>query len=488
MRGANLILVPAVLVLGTAARFVDPAPPRVAPAPDGPAPAAGRNPDTTFHAVPGALAAGAVAGDWTSFLGSNGMLVSSETKLLREFPPGGPRLVWDVSKGEGYAAPVVEGDRLVLFHRVGDAAVVDCLHAADGRRFWRHATPTAYADRYGYNGGPRCSPAIAAGRVFTLGADGELQALDLASGAVLWRRELLKEFGLRQNFFGVGATPLVEGSNLVVNVGAPGGPCVAAFDLRTGRLAWGAGTEWGPGYSTPVAATIHGRRLVLVFAGGESDPPVGGLLAVDATDGRVAFSFPWRGKRRESVNAAPPAVLGDRILLSECYGAGGVMLQVEASGGCRPVWTNESFGLHFMAPVAKGDHIYGVDGHGPGDAFLVCVEAATGREVWRTKPRWKETVATADGPREITGGTIRCSMLAVDGRALCLGELGHLLWLDLNPAGYRELSRAWLFAAQQTWTPPVVSRGLLYVCQNERDPFRGTGRRVLCYDLREPAP
>jgi outer membrane protein assembly factor BamB len=467
-----------------AAGFADPAPPRAASAPGAPPSAAVPNPDAKFHAAPKPLPSGAVAGDWTAFLGPDGTLVSSETKLLRDLPPAGPPLVWEVAKGEGYAAPAVAGDRLILFHRVGDEAVVDCLRATDGSRFWRHATATDYTDRYGYNGGPRCSPVIAGGRVFTFGADGLLQALDLATGAVLWRREILKEFGLAQNFFGVGATPLVEGSNLVVNVGAPGGPCVAAFDCATGRMTWGAGTAWGPGYSTPVAATIHGRRLILVFAGGESVPPVGGLLAVDAADGRVAFEFPWRGKRRESVNAAPPVVLGDRVFISECYGAGGVMLQVEPSGGCRPVWTNESFGLHFMAPVVKGGHLYGVDGHGPGDAFLVCVESATGREVWRTKPRWKETIAAAEGPREITAGTIRCSMMAVDGRALCLGEIGHLLWLDLNPAGYRELSRAWLFAAQQTWTPPVVSRGLLYICQNERDPFRGAGPRLLCYDLR----
>ncbi len=479
-----MIRVAIVAGVGGAAGFDDPASPRAVDPPDRSPTAAAANPDATFHEAPRGSPAGAVAGDWPAFLGPGGMPVSAETKLLREFPPGGPRLVWEMAKGEGYAAPVVAGGRLVLFHRVGDEAVVECLQAEDGRRFWRHASPTDYTDRYGYNGGPRCSPAIADGRVFTLGADGHLHALDLATGVVLWRRDLLKEFGLKQNFFGVGATPLVEGSNLVVNVGAPGGPCVAAFDVRTGRMVWGAGTEWGPGYSTPVAATIHGRRLILVFAGGESSPPVGGLLAVDAVDGRVAFTFPWRGKRRESVNAAPPAVLGDRIVLSECYGAGGVMLRVEPDGGCRPVWTNANFGLHFMAPVAKDGHLYGVDGHGPGDAFMVCLEASTGREVWREKPRWKETVTTADGPREITAGTIRCSMLAVDGRALCLGEIGHLLWLDLAPSGYRELSRAWLFAAQQTWTPPVVSRGLLYVCQNERDPFRGTGPRLLCYDLR----
>jgi outer membrane protein assembly factor BamB len=129
-----------------------------------------------------------------------------------------------------------------------------------------------------------------------------------------------------------------------------------------------------------------------------------------------------------------------------------------------------------------------VDGHGPGDAYLACVELATGRERWRTQPRWEETVETRDGPRAWRTGIYCGSLLLVDGSCLCLGGFGHLLWLDPNPEGYRELARARLFSADQTWTPPVVSRGLLYVMQNTRDPFAGTPSRLLCYDLRAPAP
>jgi hypothetical protein len=137
-----------------------------------------------------------------------------------------------------------------------------------------------------------------------------------------------------------------------------------------------------------------------------------------------------------------------------------------------------------MIAVPKDGYLYGVDGHGPGDAFFVCADLKTGKEQWRTKPVWSETVTTKDGSREITVGTLRCSLMLVDGRCLCLGEFGHLLWLDLNPQGYRELARTWLFAARDTWTPPVLSRGLLYVCQNQRDSFHGTPPRLLCYDLR----
>ena len=304
---------------------------------------------------------------------------------------------------------------------------------------------------------------------------------------MLWQRDLLKEFGLKQNFFGVGATPLAEGSNLIVNVGAPGGPCVAAFDLRTGRMAWGAGREWGPSYATPVPATVDGRRRVFVFAGGESDPAAGGLLWLDPADGKVGGSFPWRGRRYESVNASAPVVFGGRVFVSECYGAGGALVVAPPEGPAQVVWTNREFGTHFMTALHRDGFLYGVDGHGPGDAYLACVELKSGRTMWHVQPTWAETVQTAAGPREIKCGTYRCSLLAADGRCLCLGEQGHLLWLDLSPTGYVEHARTRLFLASDTWTPPIVSRGLLYVCQNKRDPLSGAPPRLLCYDLREAA-
>jgi outer membrane protein assembly factor BamB len=297
---------------------------------------------------------------------------------------------------------------------------------------------------------------------------------------VRWKRELLAEFGLKQNFFGVGATPLVEGDKLIVNVGAPGGPCVAAFDIATGKMRWGAGREWGPSYASPIPATLGGRRRVFVFAGGESRPATGGLLALDPENGAVDFSFPWRGDRYESVNASSPLVVGERVFVSECYGAGGAMVGLDG----KKIWDNAAFGMHFMCPIPKGDFLYGVVGHGPSDSELVCVELKTGREVWRHQPTWKETVPGPRGPTELNVGTFRASLLMVDGRALCLGEFGHLLWLDLAPSGYRELGRTWLFAATETWTPPVLSRGLLYVCQNTKGTLHGEPTRLLCYDLR----
>src|SRR5262249_39373019 len=156
-----------------------------------------------------------------------------------------------------------------------------CLQAETGRRFWRYAYPTAYRDRYGWNNGPRCPPVSDGEYVYTFGAEGKLHCLKLTTGQVLWRRDILPEVRPRESFFGVGTTPLIEGDLLIVNVGANGGPCVAAFDKRTGKMVWGAGNEWGPSYASPIPATIYGRRRVFVFAGGESRPSTGGVLCLD---------------------------------------------------------------------------------------------------------------------------------------------------------------------------------------------------------------
>jgi len=440
--------------------------------------------DAHFHSAPKPIATGAATSDWPCLLGPTHNEVSPEIHLLREFPKDGPTLVWEIEKGEGYAAPAILGERLVLFHRFQDEEVIECLNALTGARFWRFSYPTKYSDRYGYCNGPRSSPVIGTDAVFAIGAEGKLHCLELSSGKVRWQHDLLAEFKLKQNFFGVGSTPLVDGDRLIVNVGAPGGPFVTAFDVHTGKQLWGAGDAWGPSYASPVPAILHGQHRVLVFAGGESRPPTGGLLCIDPQTGKLDFSFPWRGNRRESVNAASPVVIGNQVFISECYGAGGALLDIDQSFHAHPAWTNANFGTHFMSAMRLGDYLYGVDGHGPEDAFLVCVELKSGKEVWRTQPEWHETISRNGEKHDITMGTYRCWLMPVDGRVLCLGEFGHLLWIDLRPRGYKELSRAWLFAASETWTPPVLSRGLLYVCQNARDTTHNTPPRLLCYDLR----
>jgi outer membrane protein assembly factor BamB len=427
--------------------------------------------------TPRPLPKGAVTHDWPFFLGPTHDAVSTETRLSRTLPPP---IVWELPKGDGYTSPSIAGDHLVFVHRVRDEEIVECLHPETGAARWQFRYPTSYEDRYGYNNGPRSSPVIDRGRAFTVGALGQLHALDVATGRLIWKRDLRTDYKVPQDFFGTASTPIVEGSLLIVNVGAPGGPTVVGLDSATGKEVWRAGRDWGPSYASPTPATIHGRRCVFVFAGGESNPPTGGLLCINPANGRVDFSFPWRSRSFESVNAACPVVVGNKVFVSASYRTGGALVEVRPDFTHRVVWTTQEFALHFNTPIHRDGYLYGFDGRNEPDASLACVDAATGRVVWREVPEWTETV----GGRQVTVGTYRGMLVHADGQFLALGEFGHLLWLDLSPKGYREVSRCWLFQARESWCPPVLSRGLLYVCQNARDLARASSPRLVCYDLR----
>ncbi|MCA9414059.1 MAG: PQQ-binding-like beta-propeller repeat protein, partial [Candidatus Omnitrophica bacterium] len=296
-----------------ATTFEDPAPPEFHPLENKTIPAATVHPDVTFHGLPKRLSPDAATTDWTCFLGPTHDGYSKETNLLKDWGNEGPSLVWEMEKGDGYSAPSVQGDRLLFFHRVGDEVRLECLNPENGDLYWRHGYPTRYRDRYGYNNGPRCSPVIEENRVYAYGAEGILICLDIRNGHVYWERNLGGEFKVPQDFFGVASTPLIEGNLLIVNVGAPGGPCVAAFDKMDGEMIWGVGDQWGPSYASPIPATIGGRRRIFVFAGGDSDPPTGGLLGIDPNGGSLLFRYPWRSTSYESVNASSPLVIGDRV-------------------------------------------------------------------------------------------------------------------------------------------------------------------------------
>ena len=427
--------------------------------------------------APQPLPAGAVTHDWRSFLGPAHNSTSSETKLTRAFPPS---VVWEMPKGEGYAAPAIAGERLVFLHRLEDEEVVICLHPETGARQWEFRYLTAYQDRYGYNNGPRSSPVIEGTRVYTTGAEGKLHCLDIASGKVVWKRDLRADYKVPQDFFGTASTPLVEGSQLIVNVGAPDGPCVVSLDLTTGKEVWRAGNKWGPSYASPTPATIHGQRRVFVFAGGESQPPTGGLLSINPANGRIDFEFPWRSRTFESVNASCPVVFDNKVFISASYRTGSALLEIRPDFTHRVAWTTQEFGLHFSTAMHHEGYLYGFEGRNEPDASLACVDAATGRIVWRETPEWTDTLGTSQS----VVSTYRGSLLRVDGSYLCLGEFGHLLWLDLTPTGYRQVARTWLFGARESWTPLVLSRGLLYAAQNSREMNRGKEPRLLCYDMR----
>jgi outer membrane protein assembly factor BamB len=477
MRIATLItLIPLVCLAA------DPKPPVVAPFKLGAIPAPKAHPAVKKHADPGPLAANAVVTDWTQFNGPNHDATSPEKPLIKTWPATGPKLLWELSKGTGYASPAIKDEHLVYQYRLGTEVRVECMHAVTGQLRWQFRYPTTYRDRYGYNDGPRSSPVIGGDWVYVYGVDGKLFCLRLQTGQLKWQRDLNAEFGVEQNFFGIGTTPLLLDGKLIINIGAPDGPCVAAFDADKGGMLWATGKQWGPSYASPVPATVHGQPRVFVLAGGESRPPTGGLISLNPTNGKIDFEFPWRSTSYESVNAANPVVVGDHVLITASYKTGAAMLKLGNDFKPTVAWKSDAFGLHWNTAVHKDGYLYGFDGRNQAD--LVCVEWKTGKEMWRETPSWTEKYLFKGEERSGEFDVNRGTLLYADGIYYCLGESGHLLSMELTPKGMKILSRAWLVQAPQTWALPVLSQGLLYISQNERQFTDGKAPRLLCYDIR----
>lgn len=187
-------------VAGAAEPFgEDPSPPKAAELSEVSAPEASAFDRLTFHAAPKMLAKDAVTSDWPAVLGPKDDATSPETPLLHTWPEGGPAKVWEVRKGDGYTSPAISGEHLVIFHAEEGKEVIECLHPETGKRYWVHEYPISYKDRFGYANGPRGSPAIADGRVVTIGVTCMMTCLDLKTGRVAWQRDLRKEFLVPQD-------------------------------------------------------------------------------------------------------------------------------------------------------------------------------------------------------------------------------------------------------------------------------------------------
>jgi outer membrane protein assembly factor BamB len=441
---------------------------------------------TRFHRAPKALAADAVAEDSPGFLGARRTPRSAERPLAKRFEQDELALVWERASGSGYAAPAILGERLVHTFRRDDQEIVECLRREDGKLLWSHAIPTAYEDPFGFGDGPKCTPLLEGELAWTFGVEGVLRCFELATGKLRWKRELATEFALDEAFFGVGSTPLIEGDLLLVNLGQPKGLSVAAFAKESGELRWGVEHAWGASYAAPIAASVHGKRKLFVFAGGKSRPPDGGVLGIDLATRKLDFAFPWRSGTYYSANCATPIVAGDLLLATEAYGPGAVQLRLHEDGSAAPTWTSREFGLHWATPLLRGELLLGCAQEKLYDSELVCLRWRTGEVLWRQRIEWEEPPERTGGTRTLPCTIGRATLIEADGDILCLGEWGHVLWLRCDEKGATVLARAWPFFSRETWAAPVISRGLLYLAQGTVDLLTGAAPRLLCFDLRPP--
>ncbi len=433
-----------------------------------------------FHKAPKPLVKDAVVENWPRFFGPRDNCTTKERPLLDKFPEGGLTKVFELARGESYSSPIIVDGKLLHFHAIDSKETLDCHHAETGKRLWTFQYSIDYRDRYGFSNGPRSSPVVHQERVYLIGVTAQLHCLDLKTGRVVWKRNLKEEFKIPQYFFGYGPNPMVHGSNLIINIGGKekktSGTCVAALNLDDGKTVWTHEDSWGASYASPIITKIHDRDVALILAAGESRPAHGGLLVLDPQSGKLLSRFPWRADIYESVLASTPlSISHNQIFISDCYELGGVLLNFSKDFTIQPVWKKRFFGMHMMTPQKIGNYLYGFAGRNIPDTQLKCLNLKNGEILIEDDVRWKE------GQR--VTGLFRGSFLQGKDRTFSLGEDGSFVELKMTPEKIEIVQRTRLFFAKDSWTPPVLSNGLLYAVQNLKG-FDGTPSRLICYDFR----
>ena len=388
------------------------------------------------------------ADDWPQFLGPARNGVYSGPPLAASWPTGGPRTVWRKSIGQGLAGPIVAGGRVILFHRIGNQEAVEAFDARTGGAQWRYAYSTTYRDDFGFDEGPRSVPVVAGGRVYTFGAEGQLHAIDLATGRKIWSEDTASRFHVRKGFFGAAGSPLVEDGRVLANIGGSDGAGIVAFNAETGAVLWTA-TNHEASYSSPVSATFAGRRCALFFTRQ-------GLIGLDPASGKTLFQRVWRSRSQASVNAASPIVVGDLVFVSASYETGAAVLRV-AGNELTDVWSSDdSLSNHYATSVHYNGYLYGFHGRQEFGPSFRSVALKTGKVQWSVD--------------QFHAGTVT---LAGD-RLLVVRETGELLLAPATPEAFRPIAKAQILPPTVR-AYPALADGLLYV-RNDNT--------LVCVDLR----
>lgn len=396
----------------------------------------------------------AFAGEWPQILGpSRNGIAAADERLAESWPADGPRAVWRREVGSGYAGVAVAGNRVLLFHRLGNEEVVEALDAGTGQPLWRAAHPTTFRPQVGGGDGPLCVPLVHDGRVIVFGAQGVLRCLDVTTGAERWRRDTHREFNAPEDYFGAGSTPIVVQDRVIANVGgARNDAGVVAFALDTGETAWTATSE-PASYSAPVVTAVGGTPHVLMVTRYA-------CLLLDPQTGALRWRFPF-GQRGPTVNAAAPVIApAGRLLVTAAYGVGSVSAAFDAAG-FRRIWEGtDAFATQYCTPIALDGHAYCIDGRDDvPPTSLACVALDSGRVIWREA--------------NFGYGTL----LAADGRLLAAKTDGEIILLTATPAGVTLHARARPLAGTVR-ALPALAAGRLYL----RD-----DTTLVCLDVGRPS-
>ncbi|HLY10745.1 MAG TPA: PQQ-binding-like beta-propeller repeat protein [Planctomycetota bacterium] len=369
------------------------------------------------------------ADDWPQWGGPQRDLVWREKGIVKTLPPGDllPRM-WSTPVGEGYSGPAVAEGRVFitdLVDRKNKSATerVLALEASTGKVLWTVSYPVEYG--ISYPAGPRATPVVDGDRVYSAGAVGDLLCLEVASGKVVWKKSLTSEYGANLPTWGLSASPLVDGNQLIVLVGGLHGALVVSFEKTTGKELWKAIDDPEVGYVPPVIFTFGGVRQLIQW-----HPRA--VTSLDPSTGQPLWEVPFKAK--VGLVISTPRQVGSRLFVTAFYN-GPMMLEVSADGrSASVVWRGKSDselktdGLHSImsTPWMTESHIYGVCSYGQ----LRCLDAKTGERIWETRK------PTGDGR------WWNAFIVPHEDRYFLHNEQGDLIIATMSPEGYTELSRS----------------------------------------------
>ena len=380
---------------------------------------------------PARLAAAPLRGAdyWIDFRGPGRQGRYDQTPLAADWPAGGLRPVWRQPIGGGYASFVIAGGRAFTIEQRRRQEVATAYDVATGRELWAHGWDAEFQESMGGDG-PRATPAWDEGRIYALGAMGELRCLDAATGKRIWSRNILSDNHVENLQWGMANSPLIVDDKVIVLPGGPSGKSVAAYNKRTGEPVWSA-LDDKQAYTSPMLVTLAGARQILVVSATRA-------MGLTVENGSLLWEYPWRTEY--DINSAEPIVLGgDRLFLSAGYGHGSAVIEITPQGKVSEIWVNNRMKNKFASSVLFEGNIYGFD-----EAIFACVNAATGELKWK-------------------GGRYGYGQVLLAGDNLIVTtEGGEVALVKATPEGHRELAR-FQAVSGKTWNNPAISDGLLLV-------------------------
>ena len=367
--------------------------------------------------------------NWPQWRGPNRDGISNETGLLKQWPADGPPLAWKTKgAGNGYSSIVISNGKLYTMGLRGDREFIVAFDVATGKEAWATAHGKAFRNDQG--DGPRGTPTVDGDRVYALGGNGDLTALDARTGKLVWTKNVLQEFGGSNITWGISESPLVLGNKILVNAGGSDASIVA-LNKSDGSVIWKSQSD-KPGYSSAIPLSLNGLTQVVFFTGRRA-------VGLDANDGRLLWEY--RKPANGTANAATPIARGNRVFISSDYGTGGGVVEIKPDNTAQEIWFSNQVRNHHSSSVLIGDYLYGFSG-----SFLTAVKFDTGEMAWKER------------------GVGKGSLVFADGHLYCFSENGVVGLVEASPAGYKEKGR---FRIQQesqpTWSHPVIAGGRLYL-------------------------